>query len=157
MSKYNKRLKHEMEKINELIKEQKKNSMILSAMWKDTDIYSWTAFIKGPIGSPFEKGIYEIDIKIPVDYPMNPPKCVFKTKVYHPNVGSGGDICVDILKSEWSPVMSISKVLESICSLLDDPNPNSPLNSDAASTFSQNKKEYTRIVEKYIKDYCPKC
>ena len=77
----------------------------------------------GPAGSPYESGVFFLDIHFPHDYPFKPPKVTFRTRVYHCNVNSQGAICLDIIKNNWSPALTISKVLLSICSLLTDANP----------------------------------
>ena len=80
----------------------------------DTDIYYWRATIYGPKESPYEGGIFFLDIHFPADYPFKPLKVSFVTKIYHPNINSAGGICLDILKDQWSPALTISKVLLSV-------------------------------------------
>ena len=68
------------------------------------NLYNLTAFIFGPQDSPFEKGIFEISIRLEQNYPINPPKVRFKTKIFHPNIHfKTGEVCIDILKEKWTP------------------------------------------------------
>ena len=64
----------------------------------------------GPGDSPYAGGVFFVMIHFPPDYPFKPPKVQFQTKVYHPNINSQGSICLDILKEQWSPALTISKV-----------------------------------------------
>jgi len=105
-------------------------------------LFTWTATIIGPSDSPYEGGVFFLEIHFPNDYPFKPPKVKFLTKVYHPNVASSGAICLDILKDEWSPALTVSKVLLSICSLLTDPNPDDPLVPEIAQLFKTDRKAY---------------
>ena len=71
----------------------------------------------GPGESPYSGGVFFVNIHFPPDYPFKPPKVQFQTKVYHPNVNSQGSICLDILKEQWSPALTISKVMDLFCQL----------------------------------------
>jgi ubiquitin-conjugating enzyme E2 D/E len=105
----------------------------------EDDMFRWQATIMGPEGSPYHGGIFFLKIEFPPDYPFKPPRIAFKTPIYHCNINSNGSICLDILKDQWSPALTISKVLLSICSLMDDPNPNDPLVPEIADLLRKNK------------------
>tara|TARA_A100001011_G_C14025167_1_gene721155 strand:+ start:103 stop:552 length:450 start_codon:yes stop_codon:yes gene_type:complete len=106
------------------------------------DIYEWQATIMGPNDSPYKGGIFYLKINFPKDYPFKPPRCNFLTKIFHPNVNSSGGICLDILKEHWSPALTVSKLLLSICSLMDDPNPDDPLVPEIAYMYKNNRDKY---------------
>ena len=74
------------------------------------DLFHWQATIMGPEESPYSGGVFFLDIHFPADYPFKPPKVTFTTRIYHCNINSNGGICLDILKDNWSPALTISKV-----------------------------------------------
>ena len=113
------------------------------------DLFHWQATIMGPDDSPYSGGVFFLDIHFPADYPFKPPKVSFTTKIYHCNINSNGGICLDILKDQWSPALNITKVLLSICSLLDEPNPDDPLMPEIAQLFKSNKAEFTRLAREH--------
>lgn len=108
------------------------------------DIFKWNATIIGPIGTPYEGGIFNLTINFTDDYPFKPPNVIFTTKIYHCNINSSGGICLDILKEQWSPALTISKVLLCICSVLDDPNPNDPLVPEIAALLKSDKEAHDK-------------
>ena len=105
------------------------------------------ATIIGPEGSVYHGGVFQLLIRFPLDYPFKPPKISFKTKIYHPNVNSNGGICLDVLKDQWSPALTITKVLLSISSLLTDPNPDDPLVPEIAALYQSNREAYNERRE----------
>ena len=117
------------------------------------DMFHWTATITGPVNTPYHGGLFFLDIRFPANYPFKPPKIKFITKIYHCNINSGGGICLDILKDQWSPALTINKVLLSICSLLDEPNPDDPLVPDAAELYIHNREKYNLIAAAWVVQY----
>ncbi|GAB2284822.1 Ubiquitin-conjugating enzyme E2 11 [Dionaea muscipula] len=120
------------------------------------DMFHWQATILGPPGSPFAGGVFSLSIHFPPDYPFKPPKVAFKTKVYHPNINNNGSICLDILKEQWSPALTLSKVLLSICSLLTDPNPDDPLVPEIARVYKTSKQQYEQTAREWTQKYANK-
>lgn len=119
----------------------------------EDDIYHWQATILGPEGSPYENGVFYLRINFPQDYPFKPPNISFITKIYHCNINGSGSICLDILKEQWSPALTISKVLLSICSMMDDQNPHDPLVLDAANLYIKDRNKFIDTAKAHTLQY----
>ena len=117
------------------------------------DLSHWSATIIGPEDSPYCGGIFFLDIQFTPDYPFKPPKVTFVTKIYHCNINSSGGICLDILKEQWSPALTISKVLLSISSLLTDANPDDPLVPEIAQIYTTNRKLHDQKAREFTQQY----
>ncbi|KAJ4807853.1 Ubiquitin-conjugating enzyme E2 [Rhynchospora pubera] len=102
------------------------------------DMFHWQATIMGPNDSPYSGGVFLV---------------AFKTKVFHPNINSNGNICLDILKDQWSPALTISKVLLSICSLLTDPNPDDPLVPEIAHMCKTDRFRYESTARSWTQKF----
>ncbi|KAJ3246924.1 ubiquitin-conjugating enzyme E2 E3 [Chytriomyces hyalinus] len=122
-----------------------------SAGPKGDNLFEWTATIQGPKDSPYANGIFFLDIVFPAEYPFKAPKIVFRTRIYHCNINAQGGICLDILKDNWSPALTISKVLLSICSLLTDANPHDPLVAKIAQQYLQERAEHDSVAREWTK------
>lgn len=119
----------------------------------ETNLFEWSGMIMGPADSPFSGGVFSVSIYFPVDYPFKPPKVSFTTRIYHPNVNDSGVICLDILKTKWSPALTISKVLLCILSLLTDPNPDDPLWPEVAHEYKTNRALYDTKAREWTEKY----
>ncbi|KAK1438881.1 hypothetical protein QVD17_04693 [Tagetes erecta] len=116
----------------------------------DNNIMLWNAVIFGPDDTPWDGGTFKLTLQFSEDYPNKPPTVRFISRMFHPNIYADGSICLDILQNQWSPIYDVAAILTSIQSLLCDPNPNSPANSEAARMFSENKREYNRKVREIV-------
>jgi ubiquitin-conjugating enzyme (huntingtin interacting protein 2) len=95
------------------------------------------------MGTPYEGGLFQIDIRLPAAYPFEPPKMQFMTKVWHPNISSqNGAICLDILKDQWSPALTLKTALLSLQALLSAPEPDDPQDAVVAQQFRRDYATY---------------
>ena len=119
----------------------------------EDNIFDWYSVIKGPEGSPYANGVFYLDIHFPKDYPFVPPEVKFRTKIYHCNIDRKGNICVSILKDQWSAALTISKVLISVTSLLTDANPADPLVKDIAKQYIKDREGHDAMARLWTKKY----
>ena len=119
----------------------------------DSDIFKWQATIMGPDDSPYSGGVFFLSIEFSADYPFKPPRVMFITKIYHPNINSNGSICVDILKDNWSPAITVEKLLLSIVLLLCDPNPADPLVPDIANQYKNDRSKFDSTAREWTRKY----
>lgn len=117
------------------------------------NMFHWDATLFGPAGTPYANGIFHLDIRIPDNYPFCPPKVRFITRIFHCNVSPSGSICMDILKDEWSPALTLCKVLMSISSLLSECNPDDPLNVDVAQLYRRNQTAHDAQAQEWTRIY----
>jgi len=127
---------------------------------ESTDCEHWEAKIQGPVDTPYENGVFVVHIHITRTpnhrgqlFPVVPPKFKFKTKVFHPNISTKGEICLDILGEKHSPAFSLETMLLSIFVLLSDPNTDDFLEPEAAYLYKENREEYDRIAREWTQKY----
>ncbi|XP_029361612.1 ubiquitin-conjugating enzyme E2 T [Echeneis naucrates] len=129
----------------------------ISCWQTEEQIDDLRAQIVGGAGTPYESGVFSLEIKVPERYPFEPPKIRFLTPIYHPNIDSSGRICHDALKlppkGAWKPSLNISTVLSSIQLLMAEPNPDDPLMADISSEFKYNKQLYMEKAKKWTQEH----
>ncbi|XP_015856500.1 ubiquitin-conjugating enzyme E2 T isoform X2 [Peromyscus maniculatus bairdii] len=113
--------------------------------------------ILGGANTPYEKGVFTLEVILPDRYPFEPPQIRFLTPIYHPNIDSNGRICLDVLKlppkGAWRPSLNIATVLTSIQLLMAEPNPDDPLMADISSEFKYNKIAFLKNARQWTETH----
>eukprot|EP00179_Madagascaria_erythrocladioides_P019236 CAMPEP_0198333140 /NCGR_PEP_ID=MMETSP1450-20131203/18758_1 /TAXON_ID=753684 ORGANISM="Madagascaria erythrocladiodes, Strain CCMP3234" /NCGR_SAMPLE_ID=MMETSP1450 /ASSEMBLY_ACC=CAM_ASM_001115 /LENGTH=357 /DNA_ID=CAMNT_0044037645 /DNA_START=55 /DNA_END=1124 /DNA_ORIENTATION=- len=130
----------------------------------DDDLRNWLVYIEGAKGTMYEGGVFKLRMTFPETYPMEPPKLVFLSEFWHPNVYTDGTVCMSILhkpgndpmsgerpEERWLPTQTVNTVLLSLISMLDEPNFSSPANVDASVQLRKDKEAYRKKVRSLIK------
>nr|CUU97331.1 hypothetical transcript [Hymenolepis microstoma] len=118
------------------------------------DLFHWKAIIKGPLNSPYAGGYFLIDIQIPDAYPFLPPKLVFVTRIFHPNISTDGDICFK--KSDWTSALSITDLLFTILDLLEYPDFDKPGRTHISDMGKKNYRKYYLFAKRFTEKYALK-
>ena len=133
---------------------QKEKNSNVQVKLVNNDIRHWKGRIKGPIDTCYQGGIFDVDIVIPDDYPFKPPKMKFDTKIWHPNISSvTGAICLDILKNEWTPALTIRTALISLQALMCEPVPNDPQDAVVAKQYMSDIKLFNQTAKHWVEEY----
>ncbi|KAK8897159.1 ubiquitin-conjugating enzyme E2 G1 [Tritrichomonas musculus] len=149
-------------RINNMLKEeQQKDSPYYKCNLINGDLFHWKVDIIGQKGTLFEGRIFPAELTFPDDFPMSPPKMKFTCSMWHPNIGKDGTVCISILhppgkdkfdyesaSERWLPVHTVESIVVSVISMLDDPNPESPLNIEANREYLYDRQEYNQKVLK---------
>ncbi|KAK9951366.1 hypothetical protein M0R45_006813 [Rubus argutus] len=115
----------------------------------DDDFSIIFADIEGPAGTPYENGVFRMKLLLSHDFPHSPPKGYFLTRIFHPNIATNGEICVNTLKKDWNPSLGLRHVLIVVRCLLIEPFPESALNEQAGKMLLENYEEYARHARLY--------
>ncbi|KAL7443899.1 hypothetical protein ACHAXM_009556 [Skeletonema potamos] len=99
----------------------------------------------------WKNATYRFKFEIPDHYPHTPPKVHCETKIYHPNINLEGKVCLNILREDWKPVLDINAVIYGLIFLFYEPNPDDPLNHEAAELFRKDIKHFERLVQRTLK------
>jgi len=122
---------------------------------RDGRMDSLQAQLLGAQGTPYEGGVFSLEIQIPERYPFLPPRVQFTTPIYHPNIDTAGRICLDVLKSQpqgsWKPAHNLSTVLTSIQLLLSEPNPDDGLMADISHEYKHNQPQFVEKAKEWVR------
>ncbi|KAG8189666.1 hypothetical protein JTE90_022481 [Oedothorax gibbosus] len=122
----------------------------------ETNILTWHGLIV-PDCAPYNKGAFRIEINFPAEYPFKPPKITFKTKIYHPNIDEKGQVCLPIISTEnWKPATKTDQVIQTLVTLVNDPEPEHPLRAELAEEYSKDKKKFFKNAEEFTKKFSEK-
>lgn len=125
------------------------NSVSISQPSKE-DVMNYKILVKPDEGF-YRGGRFAFDLKIPNTYPHEPPKLKCETAIYHPNIDQDGNVCLNILREDWKPVLTISSIIYGLLFLFYEPNPEDPLNKEAAELLKSDRRTFESSVRRFLR------
>ena len=131
------------------ISRDKDASLVLAP--RDDNLFTWTCALTGPSDTPYAGGRFHLLLRVPDTYPLAAPTVTFRTRIFHPNVHfKTGEVCLDILKTQWSPAWTLQSVCRAVAALMAHAEPDSPLNCDAGNLLrAGDVRGYNSIARMY--------
>ena len=127
--------------------------MGISINMKNNNARYYELILEGPQGTPYEFGIFKIEIYYTDTYPQDPPIVRFLNKIYHPNIDGIGRICLDILKDKWTPLINMTTLSLSLIVLLCNPNVDDPLDAQVSKHFKDDPESAKKTAVEWTKLY----
>ncbi|WP_455356938.1 ubiquitin-conjugating enzyme E2 [Streptomyces sp. SYSU K217416] len=124
-----------------------------SAEPREGNYFSWRCQVAGPNGSPYKDGLFGLDLVMPQNFPFKGPTATFTTPIYHMNVSQAGEVVVSTLKDEWSPALTLRKVMLRISALLSDPTPDDAARPDLAELLRTDSAAYEAKAREWTARY----
>ncbi|XP_054285365.1 ubiquitin-conjugating enzyme E2 L3-like [Macrosteles quadrilineatus] len=122
----------------------------------DANVLVWRGLLV-PKDQPYNKGAFIVEFNFPPEYPFKPPQVTFKTKIYHPNIGEDGQICLPLLSPDnWKPSTKVDQVIEALVAMVNCPEPEHPIRPQLAEEFVKNKKKFFKIAEEFTVKHAEK-
>ena len=149
MSKAGLRLKNEL---NALLNEPICSSTVI--LENEDSLFCWIVIMQGPEGTPYEGGIFKLQVKFPDNYPFKAPDVKFLTCTYHPNIKlDSGEICQDVFASSWAPTQKVQDILEKLVSMLREPATATPLEPEICNEYVNNRTQFDKNARDYTMKY----
>ena len=101
----------------------------------------------------YRSGKFRFMFKVGANYPHEPPKVKCQNKIYHPNIDLDGNVCLNILREDWKPVLTVNAIIYGLQYLFLEPNPEDPLNKEAANELEQNRRTFEQNVERTLRGH----
>jgi len=120
---------------------------------KEDNMLIWHGTVKGPDDTPYAKGTFHFTVVFPDNFPFKPPAVTFLTKIYHPGFNEEGHICLQVLRDEWKPAISMSAVFKSIRDKIGKPDPDDPFDTDVAAVLKNEPKKFEATAKEWTKRY----